>query len=218
MAIQTTFGAELFSSPYREQIIQMLPTLFNRVDLENRRGKKLNMGVGFARERVLVALFMHVYEIRSVEFPPHISSEMDIIINGHPVSIKTKTGTGLAGVKLVWTSDRFKIDEFYSSYSPTSELLYVNIIWGSTGQFCLIPLSAQEEIFNELTPEGYMKLPREGTNSRGVEIAHKAMRKLLSHPATRSIEIQWNKDNHLPDKEKWTPYRRWIDSWESVDG
>lgn len=210
---QTEFGAELFSPPYKEQIIRILPTLFNRVDKENRRGNKLNMGVGFARERILVALLMYIYGTDSVRFPSKISPEMDVKVNGHPVSIKTKTGPGNAGVKLVWTSDRIKINEFYSSYMPSSELLYVNIIWGSIGRFYLIPLSAQREIYNELTPEGYIKLPREGTNSRGVEIAYKAMEKLQSHSATRFIKILWKKDAFLLGEEDWTPYSRWIESW-----
>lgn len=213
---QAEFGAELFSPPYKEQIIRVLPTLFNRVDEENRRGNKLNMGVGFARERILVALFMYVYGIGSVKFPARVSPEMDIKVNGHPVSIKTKTGSGTTGVKLVWTSDREQINKFCSSYIPASELLYVNIIWDSTGLFYLVPLSTQIEIYNELTPEGYMKLPREGTNSRGVEISYKAMKKILSHPATRSIKILWNKDTSLLGGKDWTPYSRWLKSWEST--
>lgn len=213
---QTEFGTELFLSPHKEQIIRILPTLFNRVDEENRRGNKLNMGVGFARERILVALLMHVYGTGSVRFPCKISSEMDIIVNGNPVSIKTKTGPGNAGVKLVWTSDRVKMNEFHSSYIPASDLLYVNIIWGSNGCFYLIPLSAQEEIYNKLTPEGYMKLPKEGTNSRGVEIAHKAMQELQSHSATRFIKLQWRKNTSLLG-EDWTPYSRWLKSWESTN-
>lgn len=214
---QTEFGSELFCPSTQKQIIRVLPTLFNIVDKENRRGNKLNMGVGFARERILVALFMYVYGKGSVKFPAEISHKMDIKVNGHPVSIKTKTGRGTAGVKLVWTSDREKINKFCSSYRPASELLYVNIIWNSTGRFYLVPLSAQIEIYNELTPEGYMKLPREGTNSRGVEISYKAMRKLLSHSATRSMEIQWNEDTSLPGGKEWTPYKRWLESWESTN-
>ena len=213
MNTNPVFGAELFVPPHRDRIIQTLPILFTMVDSENRRGPKLNMGVGFARERVLIALLMHVYGETSIKFPTPLSPEMDVIVNQHPVSIKTKMGTGYAGIKLVWTSDRIKIEEFYSNYIPKSELLYVNINWCSIGKFCLIPLSVQQEIFDELTPEGYIKLPREGTNSRGVEIAHQAMKKLLSHRATSSFDIKWNKET-LP--EEWNPYHQWLELWETI--
>lgn len=213
MNTNSVFGSELFVPPYRDHIMRTLPILFAIVDSENRRGKKLNMVVGFARERVLIALLMHVYGKTSIEFPTFLSPEMDVKVNQHPVSIKTKMGTGYAGIKLVWTSDRIKIEEFYSNYMPKSELLYVNINWDSRGKFCLIPLSVQREIFAELTPEGYMKLPREGTNSRGVEIAHQAMKKLLSHHATFSLDIKWNKET-LP--EGWNPYHQWLELWETI--
>lgn len=220
MNTKPAFGAELFVPPHRDKILRILPTLFTRVDLENRRGHRMNMGVGFARERVLIALLMHVYGTDSVEFPYELSPEMDIIVNDHPLSIKTKAGTGFSGVKLVWTSDRIKIEEFYSTYNPSSELLYVNVVWDSTGKFCLIPLSVQQEIFSELRPEGYIKLPKEGTNSRGVEIEHQAMRKLQSHSATRCLEIPWNKDPSLPGEvsltEEWTPYHQWLEIWENI--
>ena len=210
-----TFGEELFVPPYKDRIMQTLPILFTRVDLENRRGQKLNMGVGFARERVLIALLMHVYGESSIEFPTPLSSEMDVIVNQNPVSIKTKMGTGYSGIKLVWTSDRIKIEKFYSTYIPRSEFLYVNINWWSTGKFCLIPLRVQQEIFDELKPSGYMKLPRVGTNSRGVEIAHQAMNKLVSHSETLSLDIRWNKETTIP--EEWTPYRQWLELWENIE-
>ena len=99
------FGHELFSSPYREKIQRVLPTLFNMVELENRRGNKLGMEVGTARERVLIALFMYVYDSRSIEFPPSTSPELDVYVNNQPLSIKTKMSKGLSGVKFVWTVD-----------------------------------------------------------------------------------------------------------------
>ena len=40
------FGHELFCPPYKEKIQKVLPTLFNMVELENRRGNRLGMEVG----------------------------------------------------------------------------------------------------------------------------------------------------------------------------
>ena len=73
------FGHELFRSPYKEKIQKVLPTLFNMVELENRRGNRLGMEVGTARERVLIALLMYVYGYKSVEFPPSNSPELDVL-------------------------------------------------------------------------------------------------------------------------------------------
>ena len=116
-----------------------MPTLFNMVELENRRGNKLGMEVGTARERVLIALFMYVYGSKSVEFPPSNSPELDVLVNNQPLSIKTKSSKGLTGVKLVWTVDWNKIEAFLKTYLPTSHLLYINIIWGQDGKFLSDP-------------------------------------------------------------------------------
>ncbi len=208
------FGRELFSTPYKERIIRVLPTLFNIVELENRRGDRLGMEVGTARERVLVALFMYVYGPDEVTFPPTTSPKMDIIVKGFPVSIKTKTGQGLTGVKLVWTVDWSKINEFRSSYSPSSELLFININWGSIGRLYLIPLHVQKEVFESLSSDNYMKFPKRGTNPRGVELSKDAMEMLLEHACTRHLAIQWDRDP-IPAWTKLDTYRRWIELWNT---
>ena len=60
---------KLFKEPYKTKIQRVLPILFNLVELENKRGKKLGMEVGTARERVIIALFMYVYGQDSIEIP-----------------------------------------------------------------------------------------------------------------------------------------------------
>ena len=123
------FGDELFASPYKEKIMKVLPTLFNMVELENKRGKRLGMEIGTARERILIAMFMYVYGDDKIDFPQSTSPELDVLVDNHPVSIKTKSTSSLSGVKLVWTVDWEKVDEFLKIYHPKSHLLYVNIIW-----------------------------------------------------------------------------------------
>ena len=208
------FGNELFSPPYRDKIAKVLPTLFNMVELENRRGKKLGMEVGTARERVLIALFMYVYESRNIAFPPSTSPELDVLIKGRPVSIKTKSSSGLSGVKLVWTVDWTKIEEFLASYRPGSDLLYVNILWGKTGKLFLIPKRVQENTLQKLGIRGYTKVPPRGTNPRGVEISSDAMRSLQNHPSTQSIPIEWKRDKSLLVER--ALYGRWIELWDSL--
>ena len=208
------FGTELFTPPFRERIIKVLPTLFNMVELENRRGKKLGMEVGTARERVLIALFMYIFGSNKIEFPPSTSPGLDVLVDGNPVSIKTKSNSGLSGVKLVWTVDWSAIDAFLLSYSPTSDLLYVNILWGNTGGFTLIPQHVQAETLQKIGINRYVKVPPRGTNPRGVEFSREALGLLLSHSDTQSLPIAWHRDPSLLVER--ALYGRWIELWDSL--
>ena len=208
------FGSELFTPPFRERITKVLPTLFNMVELENRRGKKLGMEVGTARERVLIALCMYVYGSDKIEFPPSTSPELDVLVNGHPVSIKTKSSSGLNGVKLVWTVDWEKIDAFLASYHPSSDVLYVNILWNKTGGFSLIPRHVQAQILQDIGIDRYVKIPPRGTNPRGVEISREALGLLLHHGDTQSLPIVWPRDPSLLVER--ALYGRWIELWDSL--
>ncbi len=173
---------KLFESPYKERIIKVLPTLFNMVELENRRGKKLGMEVGTARERVLIALLMYVYGSDLVEFPESTAPELDVWVNHIPLSIKTKMNSVFSGVKLAWTVDWHAVNKFHSTYSPQSDMLFVSINWGTDkGGFFLFPKSTQQQVFNDLGRSSYIKLPKRGTNPRGVELSADAMRALQAH-------------------------------------
>lgn len=209
-----SFGVEMFTPPFRERIIRVLPTLFNIVELENRRGKKLGMEVGTARERVIIALFMYVYGTDKIQFPPSTSPELDVLVGGNPVSIKTKSTKGLSGIKLVWTVDWVAIEAFRNSYRPSSDLLYINILWGKEGGFYLVPQRAQGEVLNDIGIDRYIKLPKKGTNPRGVEISTEAMRRLLCHSDTQTMSVSWKRDPSLLVER--ALYGRWIDLWDSL--
>lgn len=172
------------------------------------------MEVGTARERVLIALFMYIYGSEKIEFPPSTSPELDVRVNGHPVSIKTKSSSGLSGVKLVWTVDWRAIDSFLASYHPVSDLLYVNILWGKTGSFTLIPRHVLAETLQEIGIDRYVTIPPRGTNPRGVEISREALGLLLDHHATQSLPIEWRRDPSLLVERPL--YGRWIELWDSL--
>ena len=55
----------------------------------------------------------------------------------------------------------------------------------------------------------YIKLPKAGTNPRGVEMQGEAMRKLVTHPQTLKIPINWEKES-----SNFNTYKRWIELWE----
>jgi hypothetical protein len=73
------------------------------------------MEVGGLRERIIVALLIYKFGKENVITNiPITFPEADVILKGHynPISIKTKSGKGLSGVKIVWTVDWQKVEEF----------------------------------------------------------------------------------------------------------
>ncbi|MGC9054627.1 MAG: ThaI family type II restriction endonuclease [Candidatus Hydrogenedens sp.] len=72
-----------------------------------------------------------------------------------------------------------------------------------------MPLSVQRMIFDEMGRKNYIKLPKPGTNPRGVELSKEALSKLLYHKQTKKIEIHWQKI-----AIKYNSYKRWIDMWK----
>ncbi len=171
------------------------------------------MEVGTARERVLIALFMYVFGKENVDLPT--SSYEYVHVCKRPVSIKTKMGKYNTGVKIVWTVDWLKIEEFYETYEPACDLLFVQIDWDTyEGGFYLMPLGIQSAILEKVGKRNYLKLPTKGTNPRGVELAGEAMKLLKNHPDTLSLPIVWRKDTSLLVER--APYGRWIQLWDGL--
>lgn len=104
--------------------------------------------------------------------------------------------------------DYQKVKEFFLSYYPTCSILFVRVNWNGTGGFYHIPLEAQREVFEKMGRDRYIKLPKQGTNPRGVEISKEAMANLIEHPLTKGIDIYWKKE-----EVKFNPYKRWLDMW-----
>lgn len=127
-----------------------------------------------------------------------------------PVSIKTLTSKGFAGVKLVWTVDAESPLRFRRRYHPTCDILFVKINWGGRGKFYYVPLQVQEEIFDRLGRERCIRLPPLGTNPRGIEITSEALESLVSHNVTLDIDIEWKKES-IP----FNAYERWVQHWEN---
>lgn len=86
-----------------EKIRRRLPYLFLQLaELESSRAGKLGMEVGSARERVIIALLIYKFGEENVETQiPITEPEVDVKLFGEPISIKTITGKGFGGVKLI---------------------------------------------------------------------------------------------------------------------
>ncbi|HHT9105491.1 MAG TPA: ThaI family type II restriction endonuclease [Candidatus Wujingus californicus] len=202
----------------RERIKNKLPHLFSIAELESSRAGKIGMEVGSTREKILIALLIYKFGERNVESQiPITEPEVDVRLFGHPVSIKTITGSG--GVKVIWTVDAPKALEFFESYTPTCEILMAQIKWDlkeedikksiHPGGLFLIPVSVQKKIMSQIGKEKYLKLPKVGTNPRGVEISKEGLLMLLQDKDTKCIEIVWRHS-----KIDYNPYKRWVDYWK----
>ncbi len=193
-----------------EKIQARLPELFQLAELESSRAGKVGMEVGTVREKILIALLILQYGDENVRSDlPITEPEVDVIVRGNPISIKTMTGKYLGGVKLIWTVDREKALEFGQNYEPACDMFLVHINWNGKGGLYYFSKELQKNILNKVGREQYLKLPKPGTNPRGVEMSTLAIRTLAKHSQSLKIPVKWEK------KEiKFDPYERWIELWK----
>jgi hypothetical protein len=193
-----------------QKIKKRLPYLFQLAELESSRARKIGMEVGSLREKIIVALLIYKFGEKNVEAEiPITQPEVDLELCGQPISIKTITGTGFSGVKLIWTVDAQKAKEFRESYYPHCDILLLQINWNARGGFYYIPLEAQQRLFKRIGREEYIKLPKPGTNPRDVEISKSALSHLVEAEKVRVIEVTWKRS-----RIDYNPYKRWVDYWE----
>jgi hypothetical protein len=192
-----------------EKIKRRLPHLFQLAELESSRAGKIGMEVGSVRERIIVALLIYKFGEANVETEiPITEPEVDAKLFGKPVSIKTITGKGFGGVKIIWTVDAKKAKEFRENYYPHFDILLVQINWNDVGGFFYIPLNVQEKLFDKIGRQNYIKLPKPGTNPRGVEITKEALSSLVRDDKSKSISINWQRT-----KIEFNSYKRWVELW-----
>ncbi len=193
-----------------EKIKKRLPYLFQLAESESSRAGKPGMEVDSVRERIVVALLIYKFGEANVETEiPITEPEVDAKLFGEPVSIKTITGKGFGGVKLIWTVDPQKAKEFRETYYPYCDILLVQINWKDVGSFYYIPLEVQKRLFDKIGRQNYIKLPKPGTNPRGVEITKEALSALVLDSEVKGIEINWQRT-----KIDFDPYKRWVDLWQ----
>lgn len=160
------------------KIQRKLPLLFHLAELESSRAGRVGMEVGSKREQILIALLVYKFGEKNVQTNiPITEPDVDVRLFGEPVSIKTVSGTG--GVKVVWTVDWQRVEEFCRSYKPKSDMLLVQIKWDSEGGLFLIPKRLQQIVFQQVGRDVYLSVPKRGTNPRGVEISREALRRMM---------------------------------------
>ena len=58
--------------------------------------------------------------------------------------------------------------------------------------------------------KNYLRLPKQGTNPRGVEFSRAAVDAMLAHEKTIKIQINWKKE-----KIEYDIYKCWVDYWSN---
>ena len=86
--------------------------------------------------------------------------------------------------------------------------MLVRINWNDIGGLYYIPVQAQRRLFDKIGRESYIKLPKAGTNPRGVEFAKNVLARLTEDRQSKRIEINWQKSNI-----GFNAYKRWLDLW-----
>jgi hypothetical protein len=192
-----------------EKVKRRLPYLFQLAESESSRAGRAGMQVGSAREGVVVGLLIYKFGEATVDTDvPITEPEVDVKLFGQPISIKTITSKGFSGVKIAWTVDTQKAKEFRESYYPNCDILLVRINWDDLGGFYYIPLEVQRRLFDKIGRRSYIKLPKPGTNPRGIEFTKEALSTLVEDSESQSIVINWQRTEMY-----FNPYKRWVDLW-----
>ena len=132
-------------------------------------------------------------------------------MNNQKISIKTKTGNALSGIKAIWTVDWDKVDSFVENFSPAMDMILIQIVWNTkNGGVFYIPKSVQDEVFTRTGNGKYFKKPARNTNPREVEYSRNSISSMLGHSDTIKIGIEWFRDENL----KIDIYEKWESYWK----
>lgn len=205
----TDYLKELFLDlDIRQRVKNKMPALFQLAELDSSRAGKIGMEIGSVREKIIIALLMYKFGEENVKTNiPITKSEIDVILFDKAISIKTISGV-LSGVKLIWTVDTKKAIEFSNNYYPSVDLLLVQINWRIVGWFYYFPISSQIRIFNKIGRKNYIKLPKQGTNPRGVEMSRLAVELLTKDKQTLKIDVKWERKEMSRNA-----YDPWVKLW-----
>ena len=131
-------------------------------------------------------------------------SSKDVKIFDDVISIKTFSNDGYGGLKVFWASDNQTVNKTINNYKPQHSLLITQIKWGKKeGGLYYVPLSVQNEYFEEYGVEKYLKI--NSGNNRGISIDKEILISMLNNPKTKKIEIEWTFN-----EEPINIYDRWI--------
>ena len=200
---------------YVELLRQNLPRAFEVADAESRRIQQRKGGrtyesvgqeVGVVREKILIAYLRHTVGDMHIELPTTNSAMRDVLILGHPLEIKTATGSGK--VKAKWTADTASAQSDISRFEFTADLLLVRIWWDKEQDSVFyIPVEVLQKLAGQHTAGDYLS-SASGTNNRGIDIKAWFITAAEGHQDTVRIPINWRRVGIRID-----PMARWMAYW-----
>lgn len=98
---------------------------------------------------------------------------------------------------------------FSEDFVPHCDMLLAHVNWDEIGGLYLMPCQVQNEVMSQIGRQEFIKLPKVGTNPRGVEISGKALDLMINHSNSRRISIAWQRK-----KIPYNPYDRWLELWQ----
>lgn len=88
-------------------------------------------------------------------------------------------------------------------------MLLAKIRWNGNGKLLLFSKESQQKVLSIIGRDRYIKMPKENTNARGVEISSEALDILESCDDTRIIDINFVRQR-IDYREIYT---KWLDAW-----
>lgn len=88
-------------------------------------------------------------------------------------------------------------------------MLLAKIRWNGIGKLLLFSKESQQKVLSDIGADRYIKLPKENTNARGVEISAEALQILENCKDTRCIDINFTRSK-IDYREVYT---KWLDAW-----
>ena len=221
------------SKSMTKKIQKFLPSKLQIVETESTRGGIVGTEVGISRERVLLAMFQVLLgEKRVVVDISSIEREVDVIIDGLPISIKTAKSQATQAfreIKLSWCGDVDLCIKTFEDFVPTIPIMFLCINWNENfrpkkgsayhskrwrneGAIYFFPVNVQIDVLNQIGKENFLRIPTRGTYSKGVSIKRKATIQMIDHPDTLSISLPciWDDNLELHSRDRWM--KSWRDS------
>jgi len=194
------------------KIRHKLPILFHFAELECWSGGVIKYEVNYLRRNILISLLMSVFGDHNVETSIPISKpDADVLLYDTPLLIRTMSCNKIENLKIKFGDDERIVTELSKKYKPMYDLFLVHINWSRIGAMYYIPEAIQTELFNDLGAKNYLKIPRLGSEQRAVEIRHEALKRMIDHPSTLRLVIDWKRVLIY-----YRPYEMWFDLWNNI--
>lgn len=194
----SSISASFRDMAFQTRLKDELPNLIRDADLEGSRIGKTGMEKGLVRKKYLISFLKDHFGYSRVEDVKDKSLNIDVKIDS--ISVKIKTITGKRGVKIKWTIDTGKVNDFFENYTPNYGIILIRINWEMDERkkpsgFFWVPIETQLVVLKQLGLSNYIMPPKLHTNARGVELRKIALETLLAHKGTVHIDIDWRKIN-----------------------